>query len=289
MGADQIAAADLVGTGLDDGNAVRIEVAYDEFAAVRFERQVHRSFSDIERGQQFSALQIDRRHLCRSRAGDERLAAVREDGDVLRLMADWGSTAHRKMAGINQRNRIAAAITDYNRVAIGRNSGQPRRISHSHRRDHLALFQINHRNVGGPGVGHVSTPPVGRNVDEIWLAMNANGRDDGVLFGINHAHVGGAAVDHVKFVLLIVGGDPGGVQANPHRPNWPEGTQINYGNCVALAVGYVGILTICRVKVCKLLLVKVPPAKPYRHGQSDYDEEKFFQAAKRRTRKSIRD
>ncbi len=60
---NHFAAADLVVSGLDDRDAVRVEVAHHQLAAVGLERQTDRRASHIEQGQHMVVLQIDGRHL----------------------------------------------------------------------------------------------------------------------------------------------------------------------------------------------------------------------------------
>ncbi len=89
MRTDQIASADFIGGGLDNGNTVGIEVAHHELAAVGLESEAHRGLSYVEQREQLIVLKINRSHLCRTSASHKSLAAVRQDGNVLWLMANW--------------------------------------------------------------------------------------------------------------------------------------------------------------------------------------------------------
>src|SRR5438105_9610909 len=107
MRPDQVASAYFIGACFDNRNGVRIKVADDQLAAIRFQGQIGRSFADIKQGQKFVILKIDRGYLGRSGASNEGFAAVRENGNVFGLMANRYRVPHRKSLRIDERDRVA--------------------------------------------------------------------------------------------------------------------------------------------------------------------------------------
>src|SRR5258708_20305069 len=92
--ADEIAARNFIARSLNDGDGAGIEIESDQFSAIRFKREAHRRFSDIEKRQQFVALQVYACHLPRSRTGNESLAGIRQNVDVPAMNAYVNTGPH---------------------------------------------------------------------------------------------------------------------------------------------------------------------------------------------------
>jgi hypothetical protein len=56
-----------------------------------------------------------------------------------------------------------------------------------------------------------------------------------------------------------------------------EFADVDHADCIALAVGDVGVFAIGGAVVGQSLLAEVPPGEPAEDGEQDDDEEKFFQ------------
>src|ERR1035441_971428 len=105
LGADEIAAGNFVARGLDDGHAAGVEVESGQFSAVRFQRQTHRRFSDVEKRKQLVVLEINARNLPRSRTGNEGFRGIGQNGNVFRTAADGGGGAHGEARGVDDGDR----------------------------------------------------------------------------------------------------------------------------------------------------------------------------------------
>jgi hypothetical protein len=140
------------------------------------------------------------------------------------------------------------------------------------------MFEIDHADVGGTGIGHISALAIFGHVDEVRPAVHADRGYNGVAFGVDHADVVRSRVDGVDFVLLAVGGDAGGLAADPNRLGQSEGAQIDHADRVALPVGDVGKLAESGSVTGELLLAEVPPGDSAEDGQQDGDEEELAQS-----------
>src|SRR5579864_9160872 len=115
---DLLAAADFVVAGLDDGDAVGVEVAHNHLAAIGLEREADRRAAYVNQRQHVIvfvgwSLQLDGRYLRRSRAGNEGLGRVGQDRDVFGLLADRQRRAHAQQFGVNQRYGVVTAVRDH--------------------------------------------------------------------------------------------------------------------------------------------------------------------------------
>src|SRR5712692_11195112 len=99
LSTDEIAARNFVARGFDNGDAAGVEVESSQFSTVWLERQTHRGFSDIEEREQLVILgfilKSNACNLARPGTGNERLAGVRQDGNVLRMNADVNRSGRR--------------------------------------------------------------------------------------------------------------------------------------------------------------------------------------------------
>ena len=140
-------------SGFDDRDAVGVEIAHDQLAAVGFQRQADRRASYVQQCHQavgflVAARQSNRGDLRGARARDECLARIGQDGNLLRLLADGQSRAHAQPFCVDKRHGVVAAIADHDRRAIRRDSGQAWRGAHRHISNHLPLLEINHADAG---------------------------------------------------------------------------------------------------------------------------------------------
>src|SRR5208337_4427162 len=211
--ADQVAAANLVGARLHDGETVALEVAGEQLAAIWLKRKLNRQLAHVEKGQQPVRFQIDRRELVRAGTCHERLAVVGKNDNVLRLLADGNSAAHRKLVNVNNGDSIVGAIADDHELAIGRNLRQTRRAADTDCCYHRPLGKVDDRNISRAGVGNVGARAISGDRDKVRSAMNPNGCDYFITFGVNDADVIGLGVSNVDFIALGIGGDAGGACA----------------------------------------------------------------------------
>src|ERR1019366_6605857 len=167
LGADEIAAGNCVARGLDDGHAAGVEVESGQFSAVRFQRQAHGRFSDVEKRKQLVVLQINARDLPRSRTANEGFGGIRQYGDVFRMDADGDGGAHGQSRVVDDGDGVVGAIGDDNGGSVRRNAGEARTSADVERGCDGAMVKIKNGNVGGTGIGDVSAAAVGRNIDEI--------------------------------------------------------------------------------------------------------------------------
>src|ERR1700675_2188693 len=209
LSADKIAARYFVARGLDDGDAAGVEVESDQFPAVRFQRETHWRFSDIKERKQLVVFEINTGNLARSRTGHERLAGIRQDGDVLGMDADGDGGTHGEARGIDNGDGVIGAIGDNYGGSVGRDAGESGTSADMKRSRDSTTVEIKHRNIGGPGIGNVGAVAVRRNIDEEGASVDADGCDDFILLRVNHADVIRPGVNDVNFVSLWIGRNSG--------------------------------------------------------------------------------
>ncbi len=214
MRSDQRSAQYFIGRGLDDGDAVAVEVAGEQFSSVGLECEAHRSPAHIQQGQQFVVLQVNARHLAGNGARDKGLRRIWQDGDVLWIQAYTQSRAHGQASRIDERDRAIRAVGDDHGRTIRRYPRQPGSRAHPQSGHHGSAVQIDNREVGRSGVGHISMVAVGRDVYKIRAAVDPDGCGHFVLLGVNDADVVRSGIDNINFISLWIGRDTGGLIAH---------------------------------------------------------------------------
>src|SRR5579864_8508474 len=196
MLSDLLAAANFVVAGLDDRDAIGIEVANDHLAAVGFERQAYGRLADIEQrkhavffGRRPGALQLDRGYLRRTRAGNEGFGRIRQDGDILWLLTNGKSRANAQRVRINERDAVVSAIGDDDGRAVRGDTRHPRRRSDANVGDRGTLVEVDDAYVGRSGVRNIGAFSVGGDVDEVRTSLDTDRRDDCVGLGVDHIDV----------------------------------------------------------------------------------------------------
>src|SRR6266849_967934 len=196
-----------------DEKAAGVEVESSQFSTVWLERQTHRGFSDIEEREQLVILgfilKSNACNLARPGTGNERLAGVRQDGNVLRMNADVNSGADGEARGIDDGDGIVSAIGDHDGGSIRRNASEARTSANMKGSRNRATVKIKHRKIRRPGIRDISTVAVGRHVDEERFSVDADCGDNFILLRVNHADVRGAGVNNVNFISLRISRNSG--------------------------------------------------------------------------------
>src|SRR5271157_4066826 len=245
--ADQVGAADLVVIRLHDREIVPLEVADEQLTAIGFHRKLDGQLAYVEKRQQPVGFQVNGGKLVRAWTCDERLAVIGEDDDVLRLLANWHSAAHRELGRVKDGDGVVGTIAHDHELPVRRNFRQTRSAAYANSSDHRALGNIYDGNIRRPGVGHVGPLAVGRNGNKVRRAMNANGGDHFVALGVNDADVDGFGVGDVDFVALGISSDAGRACADGDSLHVLELQQIENADGIALPVGNVCVFVVPRL------------------------------------------
>src|SRR5579883_3418965 len=254
MGADEIRAAHLVGTGGDFRDGVAIEVGDEDFSAVRLQRQMDRCLAHVEKCEQAvgvfalnGAAWARKAHghdLMSGRAGYEGLRRVGQNSGICSARASGEGAARFIRTGIHDCDAAADAIGDNQSVSVRSAACHAGSLACADGGDFAARFQINHGNIVLSRVGDVGALAVGVHVNEIRFVVNGNGGDDGVFLSINHADGIAAGVDGIHFVASRIGGDTCWVGPDLEYAVLAEIDQIKNGDSVTSAAGDVGVLAV---------------------------------------------
>src|SRR5712692_7942527 len=216
--ADEIAARNFVARGFDNGDAAGVEVESSQFSTVWLERETHRRFSDIEEREQLVVLgfilKSNACNLARSGTGNECLAGIRQDGNVLWMNADVNRGADGEARGIDDGDGIVSTIGDHDGGSIRRNASEARTSANMKGSRNRATVKIEHRNIGRPRISNVGAVAVRRNFDEEGASVDPDGGNNFVLLRVDHADVRGASVHDVNFVSLGIGRNSSRVNTN---------------------------------------------------------------------------
>ena len=109
--------------------------------------------------------------------------------------------------------------------------------------------------------------------------MHAESCDYGVPLGVNDADIVRSGIHHVNFIFPAVRRNPGRFAANSDGFRKLKSSQIDDAHGVALAIGDVGVLMVCRAVIGELLLVKIQPRDSGNNRREDYDEKKLSQVS----------
>jgi len=112
--------------------------------------------------------------------------------------------------------------------------------------------------------------------------MHPDGSHHGIAFGIDDADIARPCVDYIDFVLLGVGCDSSGFDADFYSFRRLKCTQVNDGDCVALAVSDVSVFAIGRAVIGQRLLTEVPPSQGGGQWNQHHEEEEFSQISFRK-------
>ena len=93
-----------------------------------------------------------------------------------------------------------------------------------------------------------------------------------VEFGINDTNVARAGVHYVNFVLLAIGCDSRGFTPYLNGFQRLKGTQINYADRVALAIGNVSVLAVGRAIIREATRTEIQPEANPNYGKQDCGE-----------------
>ena len=242
--ADEVGAANLVGTGFDDGEAIAIEVADEQLTAIRLQRKLYWQLAYVKQRQQPVGFQVDGRKLVRPRTRDKGFAVIGKNDNVLGLLTDGDSAAYRKLLRVKNRHGIVGAVADDHDLPIRRNFRQAGRAADPNGRYYRAFGKVNDRDIGGAGVGHVGALSIRGDRNKIWGTMHANGIDYFIAFGINDADLIGLGIGNIDLVAFGISSGAGRARADGYGLDILELQQVENADRVTLPVGNVGIFVV---------------------------------------------